>query len=610
MRCHTIPFPQNWGFYGRDGILGEISHVLEQQASRVASVALWGTGGIGKTQIALEFAHRQWSAGVEVILWIASETIAEVSESFKNAARELQLEDYSESNTPGDNRRLVLKWLQNTSTPWILIFDNVENHKTLNFNWPPVGQGRIIVTYRSELLAESPRITTAIEAPPFTVHQSTELILKILNKSSAPESEIEATNNLSQQLGGIALAIDVIAQQIKVSRKYRSVAEFLPYYEQNHKNMLKRPGHSIADLSYSKDLDTVWETAFRNLSEDAAQLMQLLCFVSPEAIPQSLFEPKGVKVPSEWNILSDCDTYMIEIQHFLEAESSLLSLLQEVEPGSPMAAKTHRNLLGLYERTGRSILAVEATKNELHILETLDVPRDNDLANAHNNRGYALVSAQNAVEGLQYLDTAISMAKSAPEPERYTSYNLDRFLRNRGRAKQQLGRFDDALLDFDEAERIHKMVHGPNSHYDGETKHERAKIAAWQGHLDQAYSLTHRSYELVSARKPTHSSVMASQYRLGWVSMLQHNYERALDHFEKALVICQRNEQHGGNSGESARVKWRMAQIYAEQGMVEEANAFRTTAEETKKALLATGSYAIVDGEDASWDALLGLLYR
>jgi len=95
-------------------VLQAISAALEEQTSRPASVAIWGTGGIGKTHIALEFAHRLWSSGKETILWITSETPAEVAKSFNDAARGLELEGYSATNTPDQNRHLVLQWLQHT----------------------------------------------------------------------------------------------------------------------------------------------------------------------------------------------------------------------------------------------------------------------------------------------------------------------------------------------------------------------------------------------------------------------------------------------------------------------------------------------------------------
>ncbi len=154
---------------------------------------------------------------------------------------------------------------------------------------------------------------------------------------------------------------------------------------------------------------------------------------------------------------------MIEIQHFREAEASLLSLLGDVDDDSLLAARIHRTLLGLYERTGRSNRACAAAKAEFDILQRHNPAEDNNLANAYSNVGYAMLSAYKAAEGIKYLDKAIAIAKAVPEPARYQEYNIDRFLRNKGRCM-----FHDALLDFDEVEYFKAKVHGRNSHYDGE----------------------------------------------------------------------------------------------------------------------------------------------
>ncbi|KAL6823270.1 TPR-like protein [Trichoderma camerunense] len=302
--------------------------------------------------------------------------------------------------------------------------------------------------------------------------------------------------------------------------------------------------------------------------------------------------------------------YTIEIQQFLEAERSLLSLLETAENGSVLSAKVHRSLLGLYERTGRSILAKSSASSEFAIVSKNSKSASNDVANAWSNMGYARVSAFEASDGIPYLDKAISVARSLPEPSCYQEDNIDRFLRNRGRANQQMRRFEDALRDFDEAEYYQKKIHGPKSHYDGETQYERAKIEAWRGNLEEAYSLATKAHDLVPAGKPTHASVMAAQYRLGWIAMLQGKNDLALQHFEKSLVISRINEQHRGNSGESARIQWRMSQVLERMGSEENALSLREAAVKVKASLLATGDYAQVEDEDDSWDALVGLLYR
>lgn len=90
---------------------------------------------------------------------------------------------------------------------------------------------------------------------------------------------------------------------------------------------------------------------------------------------------------------------------------------------------------------------------------------NNDVANAWSNMGYTRVSAFEASDGILYLDKAISMANDVPEPRRYQQFNIDRFLRNRGRTNAQLHRLEAAERDFQEAEHYQEKIHGPNSHY-------------------------------------------------------------------------------------------------------------------------------------------------
>lgn len=130
-----------------------------------------------------------------------------------------------------------------------------------------------------------------------------------------------------------------------------------------------------------------------------------------------------------------------------------------MNPESLIAVTIHRNLVGMYERMGRSAKACASARISLEIILKHNTFQDNELANVYSNMGYALVSAYRAAEGNPYLDTAVNLAKSCPEPGCY----LDRFLRNRGRAKEQLKQFGDALLDFSEAEYFQEKMHGPQS---------------------------------------------------------------------------------------------------------------------------------------------------
>ncbi|KAL1875184.1 hypothetical protein Daus18300_003252 [Diaporthe australafricana] len=296
-------------------------------------------------------------------------------------------------------------------------------------------------------------------------------------------------------------------------------------------------------------------------------------------------------------------------------ETMLLSIVSEIDDSTIEHAYNSRDLMEVYESTGKCNKAVQCARAVFDILTKESSTPKNDLANAYSDLGNSLCSAFKPLEALPYLGPAIefAMLHVAGEPELYKTFNIDRFMRNQSRAHLQLGNFGSALEDLHKAELCQAIIHGPDSHYDGETNYERAKIAAWQGDLNEALTVGTKAYKLVRDEKPTHPSVSAALYRLGWVYQLVGHHDGALLLLERALKICQLNEDHRGNQGESARVKWRISQIYRELGREDEARKLCDEAEETKRVLLSTGDYAVVedkDDKDASWDALVGLLYR
>ncbi|KAL9039792.1 MAG: hypothetical protein Q9214_004731 [Letrouitia sp. 1 TL-2023] len=680
---NTLPFQRNLGFFGRESILNEIEKQLRLIADspQVRSVAMWGIGGIGKSHIALEFAHRRWLTGNNVVLWISSETDAEIAKSFNDAAARLQLPSYQNTNTPDQNRWAVLQWLQDsTDTPWLLVLDNVVNQNWLLDIWPVTGAGSILITCQSELLAESPA-ATSIEIPAFNKEEGGELVLRILNRKNISQDEVSAAQELSEKLGGLALLVDIVAKQIKMTKRFKNIRDFLTHYEEHYRDLNKRPRLGIVDPYYSKDGDTVWQTAFKTLGTNAARLLSLFCFVAPEGIPQWLLEQKDVNLPPGWEFLSSfqaideaelelrnfslmrineetgliflhlrtqaayfdrmgkeqredafkatlpllrkafpgrtgqfhlynrwqiceqlrqhtlafqaryqimlkdgfseqdesftrlmCDTawYLLEIQSFRSCEQTLKLVEKNTEDKTSLIyAYVCTNFVSLYERTGRSVRAIPNAEKALWIRQNENTDK-NDLANGYSDVGYSSVAAYQAKEGLKNLEEALGIAAETPKPERHTIYNVDRFLRNHGRGNMLLGRFDEASKDFDRAVYFQPLIHGPNSHYDGEVMYERAKIArVHKKDLNLAYELCERAYDLMSPGKPTHSSVMAIHYQKGLVCSARGDSDsdiEAIQHFRNALTICQLNEAQRGNQGESARVKWRLSQVLERQG--------------------------------------------
>ncbi|PVH79565.1 hypothetical protein DL98DRAFT_572409 [Cadophora sp. DSE1049] len=329
--CHFLPFGHNPNFYGRATIIQHIQEALapRDDDSRIRSIALWGTGGIGKSQIALEFASRQDTSELPIILWIPSEKETEVANAFNNAAQKLNLPGVLASNTPDRNRDLVLQYLQRTDARWLLIFDNVEDDTDLQPIWPTTGHGTIIVTSRSALRADA-LVDEVTQVPTFTTDEGSEFLLKYAGQRATSDADVVVAKQFSDRLGGLALALEIIGKQIKT--RSMSAANFLPFYNRNRQAMSKEPKRGPKNPYYDKDLETVWEAAFDSLTEEASKFLMLLCFLAPTDVPEGIFS-KGKNLPEDYSFLSDevmLDEAKIELVNLslitLNGESGLISM--------------------------------------------------------------------------------------------------------------------------------------------------------------------------------------------------------------------------------------------------------------------------------------------
>lgn len=126
--CNTLPFQRNPEFHGRDTILEEISNALKHKNNErsTRSVALWGTGGIGKSQIGLEYAHRKVIEGMKAVLWIPSEKAEDISAAFNDAADRLQVPGFDAGKTPSQNQAALFRWLAKTG----MYLNKLLSHRT------------------------------------------------------------------------------------------------------------------------------------------------------------------------------------------------------------------------------------------------------------------------------------------------------------------------------------------------------------------------------------------------------------------------------------------------------------------------------------------------
>ncbi|CAG7949070.1 unnamed protein product [Penicillium nalgiovense] len=281
--CYMIPYGLNNRFFGRPLENDILKSLLDpDKATKNMKVAsIYGAGGIGKTQLALHYANT--SADLfDVVVWIPSETQIKFTQSLAKFASKLGIPKAEDAEDEYQSIQKVRDWLNVSGKTFLLIFDNVEDHKILEQLWPASTNGSVIITCRSHSVATK-RTTDLIHLQSFTAETGTQVLFSLTGLKPSSEEDAAAARELCELLDGFPLAMVQISEFIN-ERGY-SYQELLPVYKKSAAKIFAR---SAVPLQYEHTLNTVWDVSFQSLSTEGKILLNMLAFFDPDAIPEWL----------------------------------------------------------------------------------------------------------------------------------------------------------------------------------------------------------------------------------------------------------------------------------------------------------------------------------
>lgn len=296
------PAVQNPHFFGREEVLSFIDEKLlpqGQDQSTQRAFALCGLGGVGKTQVAIQYAFSRQDK-FDVVFWIDSDQPTQLSEGFSVIAAHLGHSDSPDQDRVV-SRNIALEWLCNpkkrgsahlsesdSNATWLLIFNNVDDLEHIRVFWPQCNLGSILITSRDPL---AKRNRDGLDLEPFQPSQAAELLRRLL-KLSDTEENVDISIKLSIKLGGLPLAITQVAALIE--RWDMTLEEFLAHFESQTSiaRVAKHKPASDTHDYYQHSLFTVW--ALESLIPGALALLQVMAFLSPDAIQESLLRSPSV----------------------------------------------------------------------------------------------------------------------------------------------------------------------------------------------------------------------------------------------------------------------------------------------------------------------------
>ncbi len=280
-RLWNIP-ARNPAFTGRDGLLATLREGLQGGHPAVVQ-ALYGMGGVGKTQLAAEYAHR-FAGSYDLAWWINAEQSGLIGDQVTSLGQGLGCIPPGSGNEAV--RAAVLAELRRRGR-WLLIFDNAAGPADV-MPWLPGSGGHVLITSRRSGWDE---VATSIEVDVLIRAESIEMLQR-----RAPGLTEADAGRLAAALGDLPLAIAQAAGFMASTGMPAS----------HYQGMLQtRAGH-LLDLavpgSYPRSLAAATAvTATRLAAHDpaAAELASLCAFLAPESIPEDLFTGAAGLLPDE-----------------------------------------------------------------------------------------------------------------------------------------------------------------------------------------------------------------------------------------------------------------------------------------------------------------------
>lgn len=545
----NIPYPRNEFFIGRELLLQQIANTWkrDQSAAHTPPQALSGLSGVGKTQIAVEYAYLHRHAYQEV-LWVHAETQEALISGYRALAALLNLPERYAA-IPHIVIDAIRTWLQ-TQRSWLLILDHADDMDMIGEFLPPVCGGHLLIT--TQFQATGTR-TRRIEVDPlsqdagalFLLHRAKIISLDV-GLRSVDTSDLVAAREICTELGGLPLALDQAGAFIEESQC--GLQGYQERYRTHRRLLLQRRGETASD--HPEPVATTWSLPFEKVKQRsplAADLLQLCALLHPEAIPLELVAlAVDYSGPHQASALEDA-----------------------IAPDEAMAT------LGAYSLICRN--AKEKTLS-IHRLvqavlrDTMDKPTRRLWAERTIqavSRVFPEVSFTTWQLCERYLPHALACAELV-EHEQVTGQEAARLLYRAGCYLLERARPYEAYLLLEQALMIYEQQYGLEHPNTASAVDRLAQCLRLQGKYVEAEPLYQQALSIREKQLgATHSDTATSLNNIALLSTMLGKYEQAELLYKRALGI--REQALGPGHPDTAQSLNDLASLYWKQGKYQQA---------------------------------------
>lgn len=564
-----VPYERNDHFAGRDQLLETLEKQLNKQTHATRTIAMVGPAGIGKTQVALEYAHRHRDE-YPLVCWLRAKSTEQLEHDLHALARDLGLG--AEANLPSA-RPAVRKALAARSK-WLLVFDGAPDPETIAGCLPPRHKGHVLVTTRN---AQWKGVGTAGMVPAF---ERAESMAFLRARTGRGNESILSSGQLAKALGDFPLALEMAA--VVINQKQWSFDGYLRDFEAVWAEMLQQGRGTVRDgLALAMEMSC---RALASVAPSGAELLKLLAFFAAEGFQRAwltagervLVEPLATTV-REFGFLQEAlrglaDFSMIDLAGAqMTIDETVASFIRGRLNHQEFAEHAHLALRlmdsafrfdGNDPRTwseGMAMLphALSAVEHAQHTDVTVAAS-----ASLLNQVGQCLFRHGRYDQARAILDKALELAYRI-----YGEQNsrLSAIANNLGRVLMRLSELDEARRQFEWSLSLDEQTYGNDHPHVAEILNNLGTCLLRLGRHEEARPMFERALAIYGMQcSPSHPNAASIVNNIGYTRMIAGDLAGSWELLQRALGVV--HASYGPNHPDVACILLNMGDVLRLQG--------------------------------------------
>jgi tetratricopeptide (TPR) repeat protein len=568
---HNIPRSGAVNFVGRKNDLERL-HTQLQQSDRLAVTSVQGMGGIGKTELAVQYAlsHYQKQTYPGGVCWLQARDLDLGSQITRFALTQLGL------TIPDDLEladQVAFCWRRWPTGDALVVLDDVTDYQAIGPYLPPVEpRFKVLMTTRLQLGASVKQV--AIEV--LEEDAALELLTSLIGAERV-EQQLDAAKALCRWLGYLPLGLELVGRYL--TRKEDLSLSQMQQRLEEQKLAARALSQVEAGMTATLGVAAAFELSWKELSEPAQRLGYMLSLFALEPIPWSLVEkccaeqePEELEETRDQGLVAlsllqrqGQGSYQLHqlIHEFFQAK------LRQFPPADTLKQQFCRVMVEVAQQIPQSptqAQIVAVTTAMPHVAEAAlalpDCFSDEELWWPYAGLGRFYAGQGAYAQALPWYKQGLSMVQTRLGPEHP---DVASSLHNLAWLYHDQGRYEAAEPLYQQALELNQRLLGLGHPDVATSLHNLAGLYQAQGRYEAAEPLLQQALELrQQLLGPEHPDVANSLHNLAVLYHDQGRYEAAEPLYQQALELIQR--LLGAEHPAVASSLHNLAALYYDQG--------------------------------------------